>query len=97
MNENGEFVSEELFPRGMHTIEVAVLDEEGNGELFLRDMEFSKSDWFYVALGDVTAARDRTTGPAKLVTKDEDQFNNDINFNDVLPIIPKVALAMTGN
>ena len=81
VNEKGEFVSEELFPRGMHTIEVAVLDEEGNGELFLRDMEFSKSDWFYVAIGDVTVARDRTNGPAKLVTKDEDQFNNDINVN----------------
>jgi len=81
VNENGEFVSEELFPRGMHTIEVAVLDEEGNGELFLRDMEFAKNDWFYVGIGDVTAARDRTTGPAKLVTKDEDQFNNDININ----------------
>ncbi len=81
VNENGEFVSEELFPRGMHTIEVAVLDEEGNGELFLRDMEFARSDWFYVAIGDVTIARDRTTGPAKLVTQNEDEFNNDININ----------------
>lgn len=81
VNEQGEFVSEELFPRGMHTIEVAVLDEEGNGELFLRDMEFARSDWFYVALGDATAAQNKTTGPAKLVAKDEDLFNNDINFN----------------
>ncbi len=80
VNEKGEFVSEELFPRGMHTIEVAVLDDEGNGELFLRDMEFSKNDWFYVAMGDITAAKDRTTGPAKLVTQDEDEFNNDINI-----------------
>lgn len=81
VNESGEFVSEELFPRGMHTIEVAILDKEGNGELFLRDMEFSNNDWFYVGIGDVTAARDRTTGPARLVTKDEDQFNNEININ----------------
>ncbi len=80
VNDKGEFVSEELFPRGMHTIEVAVLDEEGNGELFLRDMEFSRNDWFYVAMGDVTVAKDRTTGPAKLVTQDEDEFNNDINI-----------------
>jgi hypothetical protein len=80
VNDKGEFVSEEMFPRGMHTIEIAVLDDEGNGELFLRDMEFSKNDWFYVALGDVTVAKDRTTGPARLVTQDEDQFNNDINF-----------------
>ncbi len=81
VNEQGQFVSEELFPRGMHTIEVAVLDEEGNGELFLRDMEFSKSDWFYVGLGDVTAAKNRTTGPAKLVNPGEDAFNNDINVD----------------
>ncbi len=79
VNDKGEFVSEEIFPRGMHTIEVAVLDNEGNGELFLRDMEFRKNDWFYVALGDVTITKDRTTGPARLVTQDEDSFNNDIN------------------
>ncbi|MBL4711809.1 MAG: flagellar motor protein MotB, partial [Gammaproteobacteria bacterium] len=79
VNEQGQFVSEELFPRGMHTIEVAVLDNEGNGELFLRDMEFARNDWFYVALGDITIAHNRTTGPAKLVTQDEDEFNNDIN------------------
>jgi len=81
VNEKGEFVSEELFPRGMHTIEVAVLDDEGNGELFLRDMELSKNDWFYVGLGDITVAKDKTTGPARLVTQDEDEFNNEININ----------------
>jgi flagellar motor protein MotB len=80
VNEKGEFVSEELFPRGLHTIEVAVLDDEGNGELFLRDMEFAKNDWFYVGIGDVTAAKNRTVGPANLVTPGEDEFNNDINF-----------------
>ena len=80
VNEKGEFVSEELFPRGLHTIEVAVLDDEGNGELFLRDLEFSNSDWFYVGIGDVTAAKNRTTGPANLVTPGEDEFNNDLNF-----------------
>lgn len=80
VNENGEFVSEELFPRGMHTIEVAVLDEKGNGELFLRDMEFARNDWFYVGVGDMTVAENRSTGPARLVTQNEDEFNNDINL-----------------
>lgn len=81
VNKEGQFVSEELFPRGLHTIEIAVLDNAGNGELFLRDMEFANSDWFYVAIGDVTAAHNNTNGPAKLVTQDENEFNNDINFN----------------
>jgi len=80
VNENGEFVSEQLFPRGMHTIEVAVLDKDGNGELFLRDMEFAKNDWFYVALGEMTVAHDNTTGPAKLVTQDDNEFNNETSL-----------------
>lgn len=80
VNEKGEFVSEEIFPRGMNTIEVAVLDEEGNGELFLRDTEFSKNDWFYVAMGDITATANKTTGPAKLVTQDGNEFNSDVNL-----------------
>ncbi len=81
VNAKGEFVSEQIFPRGMHTIEVAVLDDEGNGELFLRDMEFSNNDWFYIGIGEVTAAKNRTVGPANLVSKDSDDFNNDININ----------------
>ncbi len=32
----GRFVAEEILPQGMHTVEVAVLDPSGNGELFLR-------------------------------------------------------------
>jgi len=79
VNDKGEFVSEEMFPRGMHTIEVAVLDDEGNGELFLRDMEFSKDDWFYVAMGDITAAKNSTSGPAKLVTQEGNEFDSDVN------------------
>ncbi|MGI9591954.1 MAG: OmpA family protein, partial [Myxococcota bacterium] len=35
----GRFVAEAILPSGLHTVEVAVLDPEGNGELFLRDLE----------------------------------------------------------
>ena len=80
VNKKGEFVSDELFPQGLHTIEVAVLDDEGNGELFLRDMGFAGNDWFYVAIGDITASIDDTSGPARLVTQDENEFNNEVNF-----------------
>ena len=38
----------------MHSVEVAVLDEFGNGELFLRDLELKKSDWFAVGIADLT-------------------------------------------
>ncbi|MDH5433771.1 MAG: OmpA family protein, partial [Gammaproteobacteria bacterium] len=81
VNENGEFVAEEILPKGQHTVEVAVLDQEGNGELYLRDLAFNKNDWFYVALGDLTVAKGNTTGPAQLVTQNESQFDEEMNVN----------------
>jgi flagellar motor protein MotB len=63
--EDGSFVAETLLPPGMHTVEVAVLDEAGNGELFLRDLELGHSDWFYMALADLTLGYNRTSGPAQ--------------------------------
>jgi flagellar motor protein MotB len=60
----GNFVSEVILPSGSHTVEVAVLDEEGNGELFLRDIEFESDDWFYMGIADVTLSANDTSGPA---------------------------------
>ncbi|WP_317932677.1 OmpA family protein [Halioxenophilus sp. WMMB6] len=80
LNEQGEFVAEELLPAGLHTVEVAVLDEQGNGELFLRDLELKKNDWFYVGLADITLATDSTNGPAKLVTQDDIHYDNGVSL-----------------
>jgi len=79
VNEEGEFVSDEIFRPGLHTVEVAVLDKEGNGELFLRELELKKNDWFYVGVADVTLAKDNTNGPANLVTKDDTHYENELN------------------
>jgi len=81
VNDKGKFVAEEIFSKGMHTVEIAVLDNEGNGELFLRDLEFERSDWFYVALADITLTRDSTNGPAQLVTGDTTRYDNDLNID----------------
>ena len=62
VNERGEFVAETILPSGLHTVEVAVLDQQGNGELFLRDIELQSRDWFYVAMADVTLAQNDTSG-----------------------------------
>lgn len=68
VDEKGKFVSEEVLPTGMHTVEVAVLDETGGGELYLRDLEFERSDWFYVGMADVTLSAGDTTGPMSSLT-----------------------------
>lgn len=63
----GNFVSEAILPTGVHTVEVAVLDEAGNGELFLRDLEFQENDWFYVGMADLTLSSGETSGPMDLL------------------------------
>jgi flagellar motor protein MotB len=71
VDEDGNFIAEAILPSGLHTVEVAVLDPAGNGELFLRDLEFEKSDWFYVGMADLTLSANDTNGPADELTGDE--------------------------
>jgi flagellar motor protein MotB len=62
----GNFVAEEILPTGTHTVEVAVLNDAGNGSLYLRDLEFKRTDLFYVGVADLTLSKNTATGPAKL-------------------------------
>lgn len=87
--DNGEFAVEEILPAGLHTVEVAVLDEAGNGDLFLRDLELEKNDWFYVAMADITASQSDTNGPAELVTNDAAHYDNDLNVDGRLAFYTK--------
>lgn len=73
----GNFLAEEILPAGMHTVEVAVLDEAGNGAMFLRDLEFEENDWFYVGMADVTASKTNTRGPADLLQGENAPYDYD--------------------
>src|SRR5881628_3673850 len=61
----GNFVAEEILPVGAHTVEVAVLDDGGNGSLYLRDLEFNRTDLFYVGVAELTVSSNSSSGPAK--------------------------------
>ncbi|MBI5889717.1 MAG: OmpA family protein [Nitrosomonadales bacterium] len=89
LGKDGKFVSEQLLPSGMHSVEVAVLDQQGNGELFLRDLELKQNDWFRVGIADITASRDRTNGPAALVTQDQTHYDNDLSVDGRLAFYTK--------
>jgi uncharacterized repeat protein (TIGR01451 family) len=67
---DGNFVAQAVLPKGLHTVEVAVLDPAGNGELFLRDLAFEGSDWFYVGMADLTVAGDLAGASDALVGHD---------------------------
>ena len=78
---NGNFVAEEILPQGAHTVEVAVLDQEGAGELYLRDLEFENNDWFYVGMADLTLAQNSASGPIDLMQGENSAYDYDSNID----------------
>jgi flagellar motor protein MotB len=80
VDKKGGFVAEEILPEGMHTVEVAVLDKLGNGELFLRDLALEKSDWFTAGIADLTLSGNKTNGPAELLAPDKPQYSEDLSL-----------------
>ena len=80
VDEKGNFVAEEILPEGMHTVEVAVLDQFGNGDLFLRYLALKKSDWFTVGIADMTLSGNKTSGPAELLAPDKPQYSEDMSL-----------------
>jgi len=88
VNEQGEFVNQQIIPSGQFNAEVAVLDKDGNGELFQRHLELKKEDWFYVGLADITLGKNSTNGAAKLLTQD-DAFDDDLFIDGRLAFYAK--------
>jgi flagellar motor protein MotB len=80
VDDKGSFVAEEILPEGMHSVEVAVLDKFGNGELFLRDLAVKKSDWFTVGIADLALSSNKTDGPAELLAPSKPQYGEDMGL-----------------
>lgn len=77
VDKNGSFVTEEVLPTGAHTVEVAILDQEGAGELYLRDLEFEHDDWFYVGMAEMTLAENSASGPIDLLGDEDARRRHD--------------------
>jgi outer membrane protein OmpA-like peptidoglycan-associated protein len=72
----GNFALRQILPAGPHTVQVDVRDPNGLGRTFSRNLSIADEDWFYVAVADLTAGRDNTSGPAKLVTGDDQHYDS---------------------
>ncbi|MGE0623549.1 MAG: OmpA family protein [Pseudomonadales bacterium] len=73
----GRFIAESVLPEGAHTVEVAVLDQQGGGELYLRDLEFKKTDWFYAGMADFTWSQSSSSDTADLFLGDNPSHDFD--------------------
>ena len=76
----GNFVTEEILPTGAHTVEVAVVDQEGSGDLYLRDLEFESNDWFYVGMADLTLSEGTASGPIELLNGENSDYDSGIQL-----------------
>nr|WP_298719686.1 OmpA family protein [uncultured Steroidobacter sp.] len=77
VDDQGRFVIRQMLPSGIHHVEVQTTTATGEYTKLARNLELHDDNWFYVALGELTAARNDTTGPALLVTQDYDRYKDD--------------------
>ena len=75
---NNRFVTEQIIKEGGHTVEIAVLDETGNGNIYWRDLKFKDNDWFVVALADITIGQNSSSGSAALITGNTHYYDDDV-------------------
>jgi flagellar motor protein MotB len=87
----GNFAAEEVLPSGAHSVEVAVLDDAGNGSLYLRDLEFKRTDLFYVGIADLTLSKNSASAPAKLQEGENDPQPYDSSLDG------RLAFYLNGN
>jgi hypothetical protein len=78
---SGSFITEEILPEGAHTVEVAVVDKDGSGELYLRDLELKSKDWFYVGMADLTLSENSASGPIDLLQGENSDNDYDSNID----------------
>lgn len=81
ISDKGEFAGEFILPNGLHKVEVAIVDKDGNGQVFQRKLSLDRSDWFYVGIADITVGRDVTNGAASQVTQDSTHYDNGYSFD----------------
>src|SRR5258708_27088833 len=80
-----------MLPAGAHSVEVAVLDDAGNGSLYLRDLEFKRTDLFYVGIADLTVSKNSASGAAKLQEGENDPQPYDSSLDG------RLAFYLNGN
>jgi hypothetical protein len=68
----GSFAARQILPAGPHHVEVVIDGIDGKSLSFTRDLSIADKDWFYVAIGDLTAGHNSISGPIALVTGDND-------------------------
>ena len=73
VSETGEFVAQQILPFGKQDVEIRVAGDKPIS--FNSSVDVPKNDWFYVAVGDLTLGKNNSSGPAALVTGNDQEFD----------------------
>lgn len=73
---HGAFVTRQILPVGPSSVEVKISSPDGLQNMFRRNLSIPDNDWFYIAIGDLTAGHNKVSGPAALVTADSQHYEN---------------------
>lgn len=71
----GRFAMKQIMPSGPNTVEVKLIEPDGESSTFRRNLTIAEDDWFYVAIGDLTIGNNSVDGPAQLVTGDKQHYD----------------------
>lgn len=74
---NQRFATRQILPAGNHLIDVQLSNKTGTLN-FSRNLYIPDQDWFYIGIADLIAGENKTSGPAQLVTGDEQHYDNDL-------------------
>ena len=74
----GDFVYQQILPANVHRAEIAIVDQQGNGQLLYRDLKLPREDWFYVGIADFTLGKNSTNGPIELISGNNQHFDGDL-------------------
>ncbi len=71
----GQFAVQHIVPFGDNRVNVSV-SENGQRTVFDRDIRLDSTDFFYVAIGDLTLGTQNSTGPADFLASSDEDFDD---------------------
>lgn len=75
IDQHGQFAVQQILPYGEHSLDVSV-NENGQRTVFDRDIRLDGTDFFYVAIGDLTLGSQNSDGPADFLAASDEDFDD---------------------
>lgn len=75
VDSDGRFAVQNILPFGDHSVDV-VVTEDGQRTVFDRDVHLNETEFFYVAIGDLTLGSQNSDGPADFLASSDEDFDD---------------------